>query len=292
MLRLICAALFAQVFVLSGSTPLFAASAASCAPALTKGIPERQSSAGGAREVLKRIETLEGPSRDRLVVDSILAGNIPRFLRGLVPVSLSGVARDGRSVAVTICVTPDYLAVGDDSDFIRMPLGLPAAASIASALGFLLPTTAMVDAIFNQAAIRLQPSPMKPTSAMTSTGYFVEHNATVDRQRFAADRRLGALTAGQKKDVVMTRRLMSSRGKVAIYGWHRPNGRPIQPLSTVHGAQYADYSHGIRLVAGTAYVDGVARTLADVLADPDLASIVSGEGPIDNAPALLRALAE
>jgi hypothetical protein len=127
---------------------------------------------------------------------------------------------------------------------------------------------------------------------MTSTGYFVEHNATVDRQRFAADRRLGALTAGQKKDVVLTRRLMSSRGKVAIYGWHRPNGRPIQPLSTVHGAQYADYSHGIRLVAGTAYVDGVARTLADVLADPDLASIVSGEGPIDNAPALLRALAE
>ena len=28
--------------------------------------------------------------------------------------------------------------------------------------------------------------------------------------------------------------------RVAIYGWHRPDGRPIQPLSTVHGFRYAD----------------------------------------------------
>ena len=48
-------------------------------------------------------------------------------------------------------------------------------------------------------------------------------------------------------------------GKIAIYGWHRLNGAPIQPLSTVHGACYADYSHGIRLVSETVLVDGKTR---------------------------------
>ena len=50
------------------------------------------------------------------------------------------------------------------------------------------------------------------------------------------------LTAGPRKDLVLTSRLWLDPGKVAIYGWHRARGAPIQPLSTVHGAGYADYS--------------------------------------------------
>ncbi|MCL5778694.1 hypothetical protein M1105_17080 [Limibaculum sp. FT325] len=241
---------------------------------------------------MRAATSLAGSQRDSVIVEAVLGGNVPQFLRRLVPVTLEGTTRDDRDVRITICVTPDYLAVGDDTDFVRTPVGLPAALRIAGALDFMLPTPRMVDAIYAAASVRLPPRPMEPTAAMTSTRYFVEHNAEVDRQRTASGQPLGALTAGHKKDVVLSRRLAKAHGKVAIYGWHRPNGRPIQPLSTVHGAQYADYSHGIRLVAATAQVNGVPRPLAEVLADPDLAGIVSGEGPIERPDRLVAALGD
>ena len=71
-------------------------------------------------------------------------------------------------------------------------------------------------------------------------------------------------------------------GKIAIYGWHRLTGIPIQPLSTVHGATYADYSHGIRLVSDVVLIDQEPRSLYGVLEDPRLAKILSDEGPIRN----------
>ena len=69
---------------------------------------------------------------------------------------------------------------------------------------------------------------------------------------------------------------------MAIYGWHLRSGSPIQPLSTVHGAQYADYSHGVRLVSRRAYVNGRAIDLSDLLSDSRLAGLVSSEGTISN----------
>ena len=48
----------------------------------------------------------------------------------------------------------------------------------------------------------------------------------------------------------------------------------------MHGASYADYSHGIRLVSDVVVVDGEVTSLYRVLADPTLASLVSDEGPV------------
>ena len=89
----------------------------------------------------------------------------------------------------------------------------------------------------------------------------------------------------------MTNLLASNPGRIAIFGWHRLNGMPIQPLSTVHGACYADYSHGIRLVSETALVDGKSTSVYDVLQDPALARVLSDEGPIPNLRALLTSTA-
>ncbi|MEO0753140.1 MAG: hypothetical protein AAFY25_15190, partial [Pseudomonadota bacterium] len=61
---------------------------------------------------------------------------------------------------------------------------------------------------------------------------------------------------------------------------HRRNGTPIQPLSTVHGAGYADYSHGVRLVSRTAYLDGQEVDLHQIMANPRYAGIISHEGPM------------
>jgi hypothetical protein len=261
-----------------------------CSPELARQIPARAATAPGGNAVVKRVMKLSGKARDAVVSAELLAGNIPPFLRHLTPVQLSGKLPSGRDVRVTICVTPDYLAVGTNSDFVRIPMGLSAAARVADRFGFLLPTTKMVDAIYAQAGVRLKPSPMPPNSRMGSTDYLWRHNRTVERQRAQTSGARDALTAGQTKDLVLSNRLRRARGRVAIYGWHRKNGAPIQPLSTVHGAQYEDYSHGVRLVSATAYVNGVAQPLSNLLEDPALARILSSEGPIGAPEVLLASL--
>ena len=92
---------------------------------------------------------------------------------------------------------------------------------------------------------------------------------------------LGPLIAGHKKDVVLTNRLNQKKGRVAIYGWHRGMLRPIQPLSTVHRASYADYSHGVRLVSEVVLINGRPRSIYDVLEDPELAPVLTCEGVIN-----------
>jgi len=67
---------------------------------------------------------------------------------------------------------------------------------------------------------------------------------------------------------------------VAIYGWHRLDGLPIQPLTTVHVNTYVDYSHGARLVSRRVLVDGRDRDLGELLQDPNLAPLLSDEGAL------------
>lgn len=268
------------------------AGASVCANELTRQLPARADGAATGSALVDRLAQASGPARDAVIASEVLSGNIPGFLRRLAPVRLSGALDDGRKADVVVCVMPDYLAVGSNADFVRVPLGLPAAAEIADRLGFLLPTTRMVDAIYRQARIHFKPSPMKPGNSMRSTAYLWRHNQTVERQRSRFSKPLDALSAGQKKDLVLSNRLRIAPGRVAIYGWHRMDGEPIQPLSTVHGARYADYSHGVRLVSATAFVNGVALPLARLLESTRLAPLLSSEGPIADTGALLRSLHE
>ena len=115
---------------------------------------------------------------------------------------------------------------------------------------------------------------------MRSTAYLLRHNAIVQAQRASQAGALDDLEAGSKKDLVLTRRLWEMPGRVAIYGWHRLDGTPIQPLSLVHGARYADYSHGVRLVWSTAWLDGRPRRLEELLSRPQTAGWLSDEGAI------------
>ncbi len=251
-----------------------------CDEGLSRRIPARSPSAASASRILGLLHGLDGGEREQVFRAELLAGDIPQFLRRLVPVSLSGTVRGAGRVHITVCVSPDYLAVGSDDDFLLVPLRLGTALEIAQRFGFLLPTTKIVDAIHRQAAVRLRPRPLPPGDRMQSTEYYRLHDRLVREERRAADAPLGALTAGDKKDLVLTERLAREPDRVAIYGWHEPNGRPIQPLSTVHGYRYVDYSHGVRLVSDVAYVDGQPRGLRDLLRDPQLSALLTDEGPL------------
>jgi hypothetical protein len=283
------AILFAFATVVGAGATTAGVAAGSCPWALTQGIPARSASAETGSEFIRQTAALSESERESAIGAELLAGNLPEFLRHLKPVTLRGRDAAGRTAEITICVTPDYLAVGSDAGFLSIPMGLRTAFAVAASFGFVLPTPTIVDAIYEQAEFHLRPQPLPPGPEMRSNGYYWEHQQRVREQRLALHAPLGALMAGQKKDLVVTNRLWRKAGRVAIYGWHRGAGAPIQPLSTVHGARYADYSHGVRLVSALAYVDGQARSIFDVLQDPWLAAIVSDEGPIIRPANLIAA---
>jgi hypothetical protein len=266
------------------------AAPASCGAALLQALPSRPTSAPIGSEFVRRVWGMSETERDQAIEAELIAGNFPSFLRRLVPVSVRGKLHHGAAASVTVCVMPDYLAIGSDRDFLRMPMRLTTALRVAQRYGFTLPTSKLVDAIYAQAVVRLSPQPLPAGDEMRSTGYYWHHNELIDEQQIALDAPPGVLTAGHKKDLVLTNRLWRNPGRVAIYGWHRAADSPIQPLSTVHGARYADYSHGVRLVSSVAYVDGEPRSLFEVLADPELAPLLSEEGQIPRPAALVASL--
>lgn len=251
-----------------------------CSVALAQDMPTRLPTAPGGREFVERVWKISGAERDLAISAELLAGNLPQFLTKLKPVTLRGKLPNGETVKITLCVAPDYLAIGSNNDFVRVPMGLAAALAVTNRFGFVLPTPKMVDAIYRQAEAHLVPQPMSSGPEMRSTDYFWRHDQFIREQRQALHVPLGALTAGGKKDLVISNRLWRNLERVAIYGWQRKDGLPIQPLSTVHGARYADYSHGVRLVSNVAYVNDVARSIYDILKDPRLAAVLSDEGAI------------
>ena len=247
--------------------------------------PARDGSALSGAAFAAEVAQLPDHERYAATRDAILAGDIPSFLRELVPVPLS---RQGLPT-VTVFVTPDYLSVGSDTDFLQGPLDFVEAAAVARALGFGLPTRHIVDAVYAAATVHLEPRPLPAGPEMRSVAYILQHQALVQAELGAS--LPGRLVAGTQKDLVLTPQLRLMPDREAIYGWHRIDGRPIQPLSLVHGVHYADYSHGIRLVSATVLVAGEPRSYFDVLGDPTLSALVSDEGPIADAEALLAAAA-
>jgi len=268
---------------------LAAVATESCEP-FAQGIPARSTAALPASGLVQRLVEMNAAERDTVIGAELLAGNIPGFLRRLAPIHLTGQLKDGRKVRVTFCALPDYLAVGSDEDFLLVPMRLQTALVVAGSFGFLLPTTKMVDAIYQQAEVRLSPQPLPAGPEMRSTDYYWRHNQMVAAQRSSLGLPLGLLTAGDKKDLVLSNRLWRTPQQIAIYGWHRDIEQPIQPLSTVHGARYVDYSHGVRLVGPVAYIEGEARSVFDVLRDERLASLLSDEGPLAHLGELLDIL--
>jgi hypothetical protein len=247
---------------------------------LTRSIPMRSGRDFTGSQFAQYVSKMPPDEREQAIRKEIEKGNLPEFLRKLVPVELHCDLPTGKSITATIFVTPDYLAIGSDADFLRIPMNLYTAAAIADRFGFILPTKKMVDAIYLQSRFHLVPQPLPAGPQMRSTTYYWNHNHMIQDQAQALGVRLGELISGDKKDVVMTNRLALNPGRIAIYGWHRSSGQPIQPLSTVHGANYADYSHGIRLISGTALIDGQLRSIYDVLRDSSTAKVLSDEGPI------------
>ena len=239
-------------------------------------LPPRAAAALSGSAFFEKIRSLAPAEREAAIAAEITAGNVPPFLRRLRPIELSHTDPSGVKHTATCFVTADYLAVGSDEDFFRVPMRPGTAQRIAEAAEASLITVRLSEAIFQQAAVKLEPRPM--TSEREKTTSFYRHHQWIEEQRRGSP--LGLLVAGIKKDVVLTNRLAERPRRVAIFGWHYPSGRPIQPLYVGHSDAHVDYSHGIRLVSQQVRVDGRPLRFNDVLRDPNLWGLVSTEGPI------------
>ena len=244
------------------------------------GLPSRPDGAVTGSQFLEETKTRGRPEREEAIFAEIARGNIPSFLRRFRRVALSATGADRAAHVAIALVTPDYLAIGSDEDFLRIPMSAITAQRIADCCDCILPTRRLVDAIYAQAGLTLRPQPLRAGPQMMSNGYYATHQRAIESQR--GGRGPGQLTAGHKKDVVISKRLRVRPDRVAIYGWHLAQKKPIQPLSTVHENTYADYSHGLRLVRMIVTVDGAPASAADVLREAALCSLLSDEGPIES----------
>ncbi len=216
--------------------------------------------------------------RDSLAKREILAGNLPSFLRKFVRITIS--LRDivsGKSINAFYYVAPDYLSLGTDDDWARIPLTPMAAQIIADSFHCFLPTRKMVNDIYEQAVVKLAPVPMYAFRDSSVTMW--QHHLIIEGQK--KGRR--GLIAGIKKDVVLSGKVSRDArpNREAIYGWHKPGGKPIQPLYTGHINWWVDYSHGIRLVYRTIWINGKPMDYTAVMKDPVLQKLLCDEESCD-----------
>jgi hypothetical protein len=220
---------------------------------------------------------MDREAREAEILTAILSGNVPLSVRSMSGISVALRGADGHAHEATYFVMHDYLSVGSDEDFVRFPVTPHTAIAICEAAGCEMITTKISDDIFAAAALRLEPRPL--TVDRDKVSAFAAHHAVIQQQLGTS--KPGQLVVGIKKDIVLSNRLMEKPNRVAIYGWHHRDGRPIQPLYVGHVDWYVDYSHALRLMSNQMIVDGQRASVRDILRDAQLHPLLSREGPID-----------
>ena len=240
-------------------------------------LPPRATGAEGARTFYGHVAGLGAGEREHRVETELVGGNVPGFLRRLLPIRLD--TKDTGVGEAFAFVTPDYLCLGSDDDFVRIAITMHTVRKVAVAAGAVPPTRLLVDAIYAAAAHKIT-SPLM-TAGSGRPQDVLSHHAIIEH-RLSKDRgSRGELVAGCKKDVVITKRMLETPGRTAIYGWFLADGSVVQSLSLVHDDRFLDYVQGLRLVDRKLLLDGREADILDVLADKKVAPLVSDEGAFD-----------
>lgn len=217
-------------------------------------------------------------AREEMEFKLITEGNTAERSRFFVPIKFKFFdSSQSKYLDVKYFVSKDYLSIGTDKDFMRVPMTPILAQRIVDHFHCFLPTRKIVNDIYENSFIKIAPYPL--TEYRDSITTFFQHNQLIEKER---NGRTG-LIAGIKKDIVITDKINSGpkTNKVAIYGWHKLDGNPIQPLYTGHVNWYVDYSHGVRLVSRTIYIDEKKYDYLDILKSPSLRKILSDEDKND-----------
>lgn len=220
------------------------------------------------------------PEREKQIMAAVAAGMVDHHWW---PLELS---RAGRTCK--ILVSRRALALSQGGQRLVVSLSYNAQQGVASMLGARMLTSRISDEIWKQASTRLTPitRPWSQDGTMAKTSRMREQSAAVD----AAVAGASGLVANEGKDWVITKRFWSEPAKrhnSANFGWYgagsskSPGGlQVIQSIGLAHDRQHVDYSQLCRFVRTEVLVDGAATSYRDVLTDPELAPLLSDEGPL------------
>lgn len=220
------------------------------------------------------------------IVDAVLGGCVPDAIKSFRKLVFKTPVVDSVEILrkphkVELWILTEYISIGTDSNFVRMPMGPLAAQTIADSLGCILPTTYIVDRIAEASQGHLEIFPFRPLGDRNCQPIvFQDSNNAINALYKERGYKFGDLISGLKKDVVLTYKIHTLSGyenRVAIYGWHVPDGSYIQPLYVKHVNYYVDYSHGIRLIYRKIKVDGKEYDAKEILESPQMYRLLSDE---------------
>ena len=109
-------------------------------------LPPRETGSPTGREFAASVSALPRDAREEMIFQQITAGNVPAFMRNLVPMNVTA-AVGPVSHELVYYVIPDYLAIGSDEDYVLTPMTPLLAQRIADTTRCSLPTKKMVDDI-------------------------------------------------------------------------------------------------------------------------------------------------
>lgn len=248
-------------------------------------LPQLPSPSGGdwtGSGFVIRATGLSHADREALVMEFVRQGAVPPSLRQLRPVTL----RQGTRTA-TVWVMPDVFAVGTDEDRFRPALSAASAQRVMDAMGLMLPTEKIVRATYEQAEAKI---PLRGLAAPRDTfARHVESDQAIAARIVTARAAPTAFLAGHSKDYVVGGPRRRNPNHIAIYGAWDAEGTRIQGSSgRAHDLGYRDYSHKPRGMAPVVEIDGVRRSVAEAMLDPQVSALIhdDDEGRVTDASQL------
>ena len=89
--------------------------------------------------------------REDAIAKELIDGNFPDFLRQVADRDIN----DGAGLNGRVWVMPDYLSIGNDQDWVYIPMSAPTAQRVADALKCVLPTAKLCHDIYTREPLKL-----------------------------------------------------------------------------------------------------------------------------------------
>jgi hypothetical protein len=215
--------------------------------------------------VLQKFPANHSRERENLIVQAVARG-------ALDTPEWTTITSNYKGRRAQIQVTTDALTILG----VRFDVTAEGAQRIADQLHAILPTPRILQLVWEQAAVRIDPCTLPPDEKMASTARMIQHSNCVD-QRIGG--RAG-MVANEGKHWVLSNRIAGKDNLAANYGWFMRGRRPVQTVGTRHDTAHTDYSQVLRLVKPIINVDGRDIDIRHAGRSPELWGLVSDEGPL------------
>lgn len=221
-----------------------------------------------------------------------------------MPIEWVGIPFSAGAHNAILYVGCDSMMVGEPGDCVRVDLNCRSHQMVCDALGLQLPTAKMLDLIYANREVAVEPCLYNPTNGIITvvdpaTGQSLSTDMSSTVAMFAHDARVTAGVAGRAGLVCNSGKawtLKASLGGITQGDWTAANyawfskAAPYtsvsggfklwQPLSTMHNVNHDDYSQVVYAIHPTMLVDGAQMPTADVIMSLEYAGLVSHEGPL------------